>query len=68
MNVDDLHFWRRGRGGQGVFFGIKKGGEDFFRGKKGERKLFLVVQNPQNPARVPYKFWSVPNEMVITVA
>ena len=30
MNVDDLHFWRRRRGGQGVFFGIKKGGEEFF--------------------------------------
>ena len=41
MNVDDLHFLISRRGGQGVFFDIKKGGEEFFRGEKGGRELFF---------------------------
>ena len=41
MNVGDLHFLRSGKGGQGVFFDIKRGAKSFFRGKKGGRELFL---------------------------
>ena len=74
-------FFRYKKGGRRVFFEVKKGGENFFlekkRGaksffwqKKGGLRLFLPVQNPQNPARVPYKFWSVPKlrKEIITFA
>ena len=41
MSEDDLHLWRIRRGGQEVFFNIKRGAKSFFRAKKGGRKLFL---------------------------
>ena len=42
---DDLHFWRRRRGSQGVFFDVKKWGEEFFfRGKKGGETFFLRIK------------------------
>ena len=53
-------FFRGEKGGRELFFGEKRGAKSFFRKKKGGLRLFLRVGNPQNPARVPYKFWSVP--------
>ena len=54
-----------------VHLSCRKGGENFFlekKGrlyleKKGELNLFLPVQDPQNLARVPCKFWSVPKKI-----
>ena len=41
MNVYDFHFWRSRRGGQGVFFDIKKGAKSFFVVQKGGENFFL---------------------------
>ena len=46
--------------GARIFRELKKGAATFFNQIKRGRRVFSPTKNPENPARVPRKFWFVP--------